>query len=61
MGHDLVHIENEMDGCRVVTDWTVKILQRVPSSTAELLRIGSIELGAMILDANDAFERWDRD
>jgi vacuolar protein sorting-associated protein 16 len=46
----------EIDCCRVLTDSSVEILQRVPPSTARLLRIGSIEPSAMLLDASDAFE-----
>jgi len=46
----------EMDCCRVVTDVAVELLQRVPPATALLLRIGSIEPAAMLLDATDAFE-----
>eukprot|EP00980_Cylindrotheca_fusiformis_P019550 scaffold6776_cov124-Cylindrotheca_fusiformis.AAC.5 len=46
----------EVDCCRVVTDVSVELLQRVPPATALLLRIGSIEPAAMLLDAADAFE-----
>jgi hypothetical protein len=46
----------EVDCCRVITDLSVEILQRVPPQTALLLRIGSIEPSAMLLDAADAFE-----
>jgi vacuolar protein sorting-associated protein 16 len=46
----------ELDCCRVVTDISVEILQRVPPATALLLRIGSIEPSAMLLDAADAFD-----
>lgn len=46
----------EVDCCRVITDVAVEILQRVPPATALLLRIGSIEPSAMLLDASDAFE-----
>ena len=49
-----VVIGPEMDGCRVVTDTTVEVLQRVPPTTAQLLRIGSIDTAAMLLDAADA-------
>lgn len=45
----------EMDCCRVITDHSVEILQRVPPATAALMRIGSIEPAAMLLDASDAF------
>jgi len=53
---DNVYIISEIDSCRVVTDTSVEILQRVPPATALLLRIGSIEPAAMLLDAADAFE-----
>jgi hypothetical protein len=46
----------EIDCCRVVSDVAVEVLQRVPPATALLLRIGSIEPSAMLLDASDAFE-----
>ena len=46
----------EVDCCRVISDMSVEILQRVPPATALLLRIGSIEPSAMLLDAADAFE-----
>jgi len=45
----------ELDCCRVITDHSVEILQRVPPATALLLRIGSIETSAMLLDAADAY------
>lgn len=45
----------EVDCCRVITDSSVEILQRVPPATALLLRIGSIEASAMLLDAWEAF------
>eukprot|EP00934_Nitzschia_sp_Nitz4_P006298 Nitzschia sp. Nitz4//scaffold126_size65214//3825//7324//NITZ4_006145-RA/size65214-snap-gene-0.55-mRNA-1//-1//CDS//3329534656//6288//frame0 len=46
----------EMDCCRVISDASVELLQRVPPATALLLRIGSIEPSAMLLDAADAFD-----
>ena len=51
-----VHLCAEMDCCRVITDKGVEILQRVPPATANMLRIGSIEPAAMLLDASDAFQ-----
>ncbi|KAL3924107.1 MAG: hypothetical protein SGILL_001250 [Bacillariaceae sp.] len=51
-----LHLIPEIDCCRVVSDTSVEILQRVPPSTALLLRIGSIEPAAMLLDASDAFD-----
>ena len=53
---EYLHLSAEMDCCRVVTDSSVEILQRVPPDTAAMLRIGSIEPAAMLLDASDAFE-----
>jgi hypothetical protein len=54
-GMDNVFLLPEIDCCRVITDTTVEILQRVPPSTSQLLRIGSIDIAAMLLDAADAF------
>ena len=51
-----VHLCAEMDCCRVITDKSVEVLQRVPPATATMLRIGSIEPSAMLLDASDAFQ-----
>ena len=51
-----VHLCAEMDCCRVITDKGVEMLQRVPPQTANMLRIGSIEPSAMLLDASDAFQ-----
>jgi len=46
----------EMDCCRVISDQgVVELIQRVPPETASLLRIGSIEPSAMLVDAWDAF------
>lgn len=54
-GVENLFIVPEIDCCRVVTDTSIDILQRVPPATALLLRIGSIEASAMLLDAADAF------
>jgi hypothetical protein len=54
--HGNLYLIPEVDCCRVVTDVAVEVLQRVPPATALLLRIGSIEPSAMLLDAADAFE-----
>jgi len=51
-----LYIIPEVDCCRVITDHSVELLQRVPPVTAALMRIGSIEPSAMLLDASDAFE-----
>ena len=51
-----VYLVPEIDCCRVVRSSSVEILQRVPPGTADLLRIGSIEPGALLLDASDAFD-----
>ena len=53
---DEVYLVPEIDCCRVITSSSVEILQRVPPGTADLLRIGSIEAGALLLDASDAFD-----
>jgi vacuolar protein sorting-associated protein 16 len=54
--HGNLYLIPEIDCCRVVSDVSVEILQRVPPATALLLRIGSIEPAAMLLDASDAFD-----
>lgn len=54
-GTDNVFLLPEVDCCRVITDSSVDILQRVPPATAQLLRIGSIETAAMLLDASDSY------
>ncbi len=51
-----VYLVPEIDCCRVVRSSSVEILQRVPPGTADLLRIGSIAPGALLLDASDAFD-----
>ena len=51
-----VYLVPEIACCRVVRSSSVEILQRVPPGTADLLRIGSIEPGALLLDASDAFD-----
>lgn len=53
---DNLYVIPEIDCCRVITDSAVDLLQRVPPATAMLLRMGSIEPSAMLLDASDAFE-----
>ena len=51
-----IYLLPEIDGCRVMTEsGRIEILQRVPPMTALLLRLGSIETSAMLLDAADAF------
>ena len=45
----------EIDCCRIITDESVDILQRVPPDIASLMRLGSVETAAMLLDASDAF------
>lgn len=55
-GDSEVFLVQEMDCCRVLTSNVVELLQRVPPGTADLLRIGSIEPGALLLDASDAFD-----
>jgi vacuolar protein sorting-associated protein 16 len=54
-GVENLYIVPEIDCCRVVTASSIDIVQRVPPQTALLLRIGSIEASAMLLDAADSF------
>ena len=54
--HGNLYLIPEIDCCRVISDTSVEMLQRVPPATALLLRIGSIEPAAMLLDASDAFD-----
>ena len=54
--HGNLYLIPEIDCCRVVSDTSIELLQRVPPATALLLRIGSIEPAAMLLDASDAFD-----
>ena len=56
LGDSEVYLVQEMDCCRVVTSNVVELLQRVPPGTADLLQVGSIEPGALLLDASDAFD-----
>jgi len=51
-----VHLIPEIDCCRVIRSSSVEILQRVPPIIADLLRIGSIEPGALLLDASESFD-----
>lgn len=52
-----VYLCSEVDSCRVITDESVEILQRIPPMTVQLLRIGSLVPGALLLDASDDFEK----
>jgi len=52
---DSLHLMAEMDCCRVISDTSIQILQRVPKETASLLCIGSIDEAALLVDAADAF------
>jgi len=54
--HGNLYLIPEIDCCRVVSDISVELPQRVPPASARLLRIGSIEPAAMLLDASDAFD-----
>jgi vacuolar protein sorting-associated protein 16 len=54
-GVENLYLIPEIDCCRVITDSSVEIIQRVPPATSLLLRICSIEASAMLLDASDAF------
>lgn len=54
-----VHIVTESDCCRIFTSTSCEILQRVPSSTEAIRRIGSTDPAALLVDAMEAFEAGD--
>lgn len=52
-----IHLVSEIDGIRIITNDTCEFLQRVPSPTLEIFRIGSLEPAAMLFDAYKEFEK----
>ncbi|KAI9024081.1 Vps16, C-terminal region-domain-containing protein [Hyaloraphidium curvatum] len=46
----------EVDGCRIITDDKCEFLQKVPSATESMFRIGSTSPGAVLYDALHDFE-----
>lgn len=47
----------ECDGARILSNSTMEFLQRVPSSTESIFKIGSTEPAALLYDALDHFDR----
>jgi vacuolar protein sorting-associated protein 16 len=56
---DQVHLISEPDCCRIITSTSCEILQRVPSSTEAIRRIGSTDPAALLYDAMEAFDDGD--
>lgn len=54
-----VHLVAEPDCCRIVTNGTCELLQRVPACTEAIRRIGSTDPAALMFDAMEAFEEGD--
>jgi hypothetical protein len=54
-----VRLVSEQDCCRIITSTSCEILQRVPSSTEAIRRIGSTDAAALMYDAMEAFEEGD--
>lgn len=54
-----VQLIAERDCCRIITSTTCEILQRVPSTTEAIRKIGSTDPAALLYDAMEAFEAGD--
>ncbi|KAK7237096.1 vacuolar protein sorting (Vps) complex subunit [Aureococcus anophagefferens] len=54
-----LHIIAEADCCRIITDLSCELLQRVPGAIEMIHRIGSTHSAAMLYDAMEAFEDGD--
>jgi hypothetical protein len=54
-----LHIVPEPDCCRIITGNTCEILQRVPSSTEAIRRIGSTDPAALLYDAMEGYTEGD--
>lgn len=54
-----VFLVAESDCCRIITASSCEMLQRVPSSTEAIRRIGSTDPAALLFDAMEAFEDGD--
>ncbi|KAJ3299233.1 hypothetical protein HK104_009629 [Borealophlyctis nickersoniae] len=53
----VVHLVPEFDGVRIISNDRCEFLQRVPTVTEEVFKIGSTAPGAILYDAFDHFER----
>ena len=54
-----VYVVNEPDCCRVITNTTCEILQRVPTAIESIRKIGSTHPAALLYDSLDAYETGD--
>ncbi|KAH9267559.1 hypothetical protein BASA84_000611 [Batrachochytrium salamandrivorans] len=53
----VVHIVNEIDSARIISNVSCELLERVPVSTEGIFRIGSTTPGAILFDAREHFEK----
>ncbi|KAI8887949.1 hypothetical protein K501DRAFT_174170 [Backusella circina FSU 941] len=54
---DPIYLASEIDGVRIISNEKCELLQKVPSSTETIFKIGSTEPPAMLFDALDHYER----
>ncbi|XP_064470643.1 vacuolar protein sorting-associated protein 16 homolog [Ornithodoros turicata] len=54
---DAVHLAQELDGIRVISNSSHELLQKVPNIVTEVLRIGSLAPGALLMEALSEFEK----
>ncbi|XP_015782165.1 vacuolar protein sorting-associated protein 16 homolog [Tetranychus urticae] len=52
-----VHLVQEIDGIRVITNDTNEIIQKVPDPLVQVFKIGSLAPGALLMEANKEYER----
>ncbi|KAI8822509.1 Vps16, N-terminal region-domain-containing protein [Fimicolochytrium jonesii] len=53
----VVHLVTEIDGLRIISNDKCEFLQRVPSATESIFKIGSTAPGAILFDAYEHFEK----
>ena len=51
-----VHLVPEVDGLRIIGNYTHEFFQRVPSVVEDIFRIGSMAPGAMLYEASKQFQ-----
>ncbi|KAI8327280.1 Vps16, C-terminal region-domain-containing protein [Choanephora cucurbitarum] len=54
---DPIFLASEIDGARIISNDKCELLQKVPTSTENIFKIGSTEPPAMLFDALDHYER----
>ncbi|KAI8983029.1 Vps16, N-terminal region-domain-containing protein [Pilobolus umbonatus] len=54
---DPIYLASEIDGVRIISNEKCELLQKVPTSTENIFKIGSTEPAAMLFDALDHYER----